>query len=68
MNLVNVILASPSNLTLHKSRVRGAVKTRFTDLLMTRKERIAIFAAWGQSKTMQEWQIAPRNVVVGGFP
>ena len=31
---------------------------------LTRKERIAIFAAWDQTTTLPEWQMTPRNVLV----
>ena len=70
-NLVNVIFGQSiksdlAQITFQKSGVMsvGAIKTRLTDLLMMRKERIAIFAAWDQTVILEEWQMAPHNILV----
>ena len=32
--------------------------------VLMRKERLAIFAAWDQTKVLEEWQMAPHNLMV----
>ena len=36
---------------------------KFIDILLTRKERVAVFAAWDQSKLLEKWWMTPHNLV-----